>query len=88
MSSNTSRFKKRLGRMYRSEKLGIIIPVEGEEPAGKGKAKKLRNNDNMLVPALLNTGFTSNELDIHVPKDTASKLGLWYHHAMARDKAF
>ena len=26
--------------MYRGEKLGIIIPVEGEEPAGKGKAKK------------------------------------------------
>ncbi len=39
MSSNTSRFRKRLGRMYRGERLGIIIPIEGEELAGKGKGK-------------------------------------------------
>ena len=41
------------------------------------KLRSLRNDSSVLVPALLNTGFTSNELDIHVPKDIASKLGLW-----------
>ncbi|MGC8932894.1 MAG: hypothetical protein ACP5KE_05710 [Candidatus Methanodesulfokora sp.] len=27
--------------------------------------------------ALLNTGFTSDELDVHIPKDLAEKLDLW-----------
>jgi len=39
MSSNTLRFRKRLGRMYRGERLGKIIPIEGEELASKGKGK-------------------------------------------------
>ena len=39
MSNNSSRFRKRLGRMYRGERLGIIIPIEGEELASKGKGK-------------------------------------------------
>jgi len=43
----------------------------------KVRLRSLRNNSSVLVPALLNTGFTSNELDIHVPKDIASRLGLW-----------
>ena len=43
----------------------------------KVRLRSLRNDNSVLVPALLNTGFTSNELDIHVPKDIASELGLW-----------
>ncbi len=31
--------KKRLGRMRRSKRLGIIIPIEGEEVASKGKSE-------------------------------------------------
>ena len=41
------------------------------------RLKSLRNNRSIIVPALLNTGFTSNVLDIHVPRDIAEKLGLW-----------
>jgi len=41
------------------------------------KLRSLRNDSSVLVPALLNTVFTSDELDIHVPKDIASELGLW-----------
>jgi len=41
------------------------------------KLKSLRNNKSILVPTLLNTGFTSDELDIHIPRDIAIKLGLW-----------
>jgi len=43
----------------------------------KVKLKSLRNNKSILVPTLLNTGFTSDELDIHIPRDIAIKLGLW-----------
>jgi len=42
----------------------------------KVKLKSLRNNKSILVPTLLNTGFTSDELDIHIPRDIAIKLGL------------
>ena len=43
----------------------------------KVRLRSLRNDSSVLVPALLNTVFTSNELDIHVPKDIASELELW-----------
>lgn len=44
MSNNILRPKKRLGRMHRSKRLGIIIPVKGEEIASEGKsgAEKLK----------------------------------------------
>jgi len=29
------------------------------------------------LPALLNTGFTSDELDIYIPRPVAEELGLW-----------
>ena len=41
------------------------------------KLESLRNNSSLVVSALLNTGFTSDELDIHLPRDVAEKLGLW-----------
>ena len=41
------------------------------------KLESLRNNEVQVVSALLNTGFTSNELDIHIPRGLAEKLGLW-----------
>ena len=31
--------RKRLGRMRRSKRLGIIIPIEGEETASKSTSK-------------------------------------------------
>lgn len=31
--------KKRLGRMRRGVKLGLIVPIRGEELAGKGEGK-------------------------------------------------
>jgi len=43
----------------------------------KVRLRSLRSNRSVLVPALLNTGFTSDELDIHIPKNIASELGLW-----------
>jgi len=36
-----------------------------------------RSSRSVVVPALLNTGFTSDELDVHVPRDVAEELGLW-----------
>jgi len=41
------------------------------------KLESLRSNNSLVVSALLNTGFTSDELDIHLPRDVAEKLNLW-----------
>ena len=41
------------------------------------KLKSLRSKQCLIVPALLNTGFTTDELDIHIPKNIAEELGLW-----------
>jgi len=41
------------------------------------KLESLRSNNSLVVSTLLNTGFTSDELDIHLPRDVAEKLGLW-----------
>ena len=41
------------------------------------RLRSLRNGSVVIVSALLNTGFTSDELDIHVPRGLAEKLGLW-----------
>lgn len=39
--------------------------------------KSLRDNRKLIISALLNTGFTSDELDIHIPQSVAKELGLW-----------
>jgi hypothetical protein len=36
-----------------------------------------RNGKSLEAPALLNTGFTSDSLDIHLPIPAAEALGLW-----------
>ena len=41
------------------------------------RLESLKGSDSVTVPALLNTGFTTDELDIHVPRGVAEKLGLW-----------
>ncbi len=41
------------------------------------KLKSLRNNVELTTSALLNTGFISNDLDIHIPQNIARELGLW-----------
>ncbi len=41
------------------------------------KLKSRINNREIETLALLNTGFTTDELDIIVPKHIAEKLGLW-----------
>jgi len=41
------------------------------------KLESLRSNNSLVVSALLNTGFTSDELDIHLPRGVAEKLNLW-----------
>ena len=43
----------------------------------KVKLESLRNNQSLIIPALLNTGFTTDELDIHIPRNIAERLGLW-----------
>ncbi len=43
----------------------------------KVKLDSLKSSKSITAPALLNTGFTSNELDIHLPKNIAEKLELW-----------
>ncbi len=43
----------------------------------KVRLESLRSNRTLEVSALLNTGFTSDELDIHIPKEVAEKLCLW-----------
>ncbi len=39
MLRDLPRARKRLGRMRRGQKLGILIPLKGEESAGKGKSE-------------------------------------------------
>lgn|GEM_PF-2159364 len=39
MSKEVLRPRKRFGRMRRVRRLGIIVPVEGEEVASKGEGK-------------------------------------------------
>jgi len=41
------------------------------------RLRSLGSGSVVVVSALLNTGFTSDELDIHVPRGLAEKLGLW-----------
>ncbi len=41
------------------------------------RIRSLKNNSVVVVPALLNTGFTSDELDVHIPRGLAEELGLW-----------
>lgn len=43
----------------------------------KVKIESMRNNKELVTVALLNTGFTSNELDILIPKNIAKELNLW-----------
>ena len=40
------------------------------------RLRSLRSGEEVTVPALLSTGFTSDELDIHVPQDVARELGV------------
>jgi len=42
----------------------------------KVELTSLRSGKTTYAPTLLNTGFTSDELDIHIPRDLAEKLGL------------
>ena len=39
MTEDVLKPKKRLGRMRRSKRLGIIVPVKGEKIASKGEGK-------------------------------------------------
>jgi len=39
--------------------------------------RSLRSNKHTVVPAPLNTGFTSDELNIYIPRGIARELGLW-----------
>ncbi len=39
--------------------------------------KSTRSNRSLTTSALLNTGFTTDELDIHLPRNIAENLGLW-----------
>lgn len=41
------------------------------------KVKLKSRKSEVITAALLNTGFTSDELDILVPKGLAERLGLW-----------
>jgi len=41
------------------------------------RLRSLKNNRVLITSALLNTGFTTNELDIHIPQELAEQLGLW-----------
>jgi hypothetical protein len=43
----------------------------------KVELTSLRSGKTTYAPTLLKTGFTSDELDIHIPRDLAEKLGLW-----------
>jgi len=38
--------------------------------------RSLRSGRHITVPALLNTGFTSDELDIYISRPVAEELGL------------
>ena len=39
--------------------------------------ESILSNKRINTLALLNTGFTSEELDVHIPKNLAEKLSLW-----------
>jgi len=41
------------------------------------KLESMVNSKSLVTPALLNTGFTTDELDILIPREIAEKLGLW-----------
>ncbi len=41
------------------------------------KLTSIKSRKTIYSPALLNTGFTSEELDIHIPRDIALELGIW-----------
>jgi len=41
------------------------------------KIEEVRRSEVIHSEALLNTGFTSEELDIHIPRNIARELGLW-----------
>ncbi|MCL7389888.1 MAG: hypothetical protein LZ172_07885 [Thaumarchaeota archaeon] len=41
------------------------------------KIEEVRGSGVIYSEALLNTGFTSEELDIHIPRELARELGLW-----------
>ena len=41
------------------------------------RIRRLGSSLETVRPALLNTGFTSDELDIHLPRDVSKELGLW-----------
>lgn len=41
------------------------------------KLESVKSGNSVENIALLNTGFTSDELDVHIPKDVAEKLDLW-----------
>jgi len=43
--SDIQRCRKRLGRTKRGRKLGIIIPIRGEEIAGEGKGISKKHID-------------------------------------------
>lgn len=43
----------------------------------KIRIKSLEGGLEEVAPALLNTGFTSDKLDILIPRGIAEKLGLW-----------
>ncbi len=41
------------------------------------RLEALKSDRSLSTVALLNTGFTSEELDIHLPRGLAEELGLW-----------
>jgi predicted aspartyl protease len=41
------------------------------------KIEEVRGSGVIYSEALLKTGFTSEELDIHIPRELARELGLW-----------
>lgn len=43
----------------------------------RARLESLRNNESLEALALLNTGFTSETPDIHLPLPAAEPLGLW-----------
>lgn len=43
----------------------------------KVELKSVKSSDRIVASALLNTGFTSDTLDIHIPVEIAKTLKLW-----------
>lgn len=60
--------KKRLGRV-RGVKLGFIVTIRGGSLPVKVRVRleSLRRHESLEASALLNTGFNSETLDIHLP---------------------